>query len=244
MKGHRRRKVRRRARVFAGIVVIAFGCGAILAFSGRSPNPAIAMAGGFAFAVCASSLGEWLIHGLLYHRRVPGLEVVRRIHHHGHHFALFPPSRYSKTEGYEFMNVRSPLLPFRMADNRYDNLYTKLGQVALHFVGGIFLVLIPAFLRGGLSFFLSALATLTAISWLLAHVHGAIHRRRQRWIEGQGWFKWLDRHHFIHHVDLNANINFLLPLCDVVLGTRRASLTWDERQQHPQYARFEDLGRG
>lgn len=31
-------------------------------------------------------------------------------------------------------------------------------------------------------------------------------------VEAQPWFAFLDRHHYIHHVDLGANLNFLLPL--------------------------------
>jgi hypothetical protein len=35
----------------------------------------------------------------------------------------------------------------------------------------------------------------------------------------------LRRHHYIHHVDTEANANFLVPLADWAMGTLRLSLT-------------------
>jgi hypothetical protein len=207
----------------------------MLRLGGSTPAPISALAG-LLFTVPLASLGEWLVHGMLYHRSIPGLEVVRRIHHHGHHFALFPPHRYVKDHGHEFMRVRAPLAPFRMADNPFDNAFTKWSQVALHFAAGLPLILLPAWLGSGqVAFFAAAFLTLAVISWLLAHVHGAIHTPRGRWIEGRAWFRWLDRHHYIHHVDLSANINFMLPLCDFLLGTRKAALSELEARGWPSY---------
>jgi hypothetical protein len=235
MREHARRRGQHRVRRIAGGVAVGVVCASLLALAGPAHNGAMAIAGGFLFALFASSLGEWLVHGVLYHRRVPGLEVLTRIHHHGHHFALFPPRHYRKAEGYEFMRVRRPFLPFRMADNPFDNLYTKLGQVALHLSAGLFLIVIPAVFVASATFVVTSTLTLVAISYLLAHVHGAIHTRRDRWIERRWWFAWLDQHHYIHHVDPTANINFLLPLCDFLLGTRKAALTAEELEQHGGY---------
>jgi hypothetical protein len=214
--------------VLGGAVALA-----ILAGRGEGPGPLLA---GIAFAVPLCSLGEWLVHGVLYHGRLPGLGVVRRIHHHGHHFALFPPTRYVQRGRFEFMRVRAPLTPFRMADSAFDNRVTKWSQVALHLGAGVPLVLAPAWaLTGSRTFFAAAAGTLAVISWLLAHVHGAIHTPKQRWIERQAWFQWLDHHHYIHHVDPTANINFLLPLCDVLYGTHRSALSDAELARWPAF---------
>jgi hypothetical protein len=48
----------------------------------------------------------------------------------------------------------------------------------------------------------------------------------------QGWFLFLDRHHYIHHIDTEANVNFLLPLADLLFGTLRPSLTSAEEARH------------
>jgi hypothetical protein len=214
-------------RFLAGMAAIGAACTALLA-AGRLAGPACGALAAVAFTVVLSSLGEWLVHGVLYHGRIPGLGFIRSIHHRGHHFALFPPTRYVQHGPHEFMRIRDPL-PYRMSDNILDNLLSKWSQVALHFVAGIPLVLAPAWLlTRSPAFLCSSLATLTIISWLLAHVHGAIHTPRDRWIEHRRWFQWLDRHHYIHHIDLAANINFMLPLCDLLFGTQKWTL--DERE--------------
>lgn len=195
-----------------------------------------ALLAGPLFTIPLCSLGEWLVHGLLYHRPIPGLEVIRKIHHAGHHGALFPPRRYVQHGPYEFMRFRQPLVPFRMSDNALDNFLTSYSQIGLHFAVGILLILLPAWLlTHSTAFLLSSLVSLAVISWLLAYVHGVIHTPRDRWIEHQRWFQWLDRHHYIHHVDLSANINFLLPVCDFLLGTQKWALTEAEAASVPSF---------
>jgi hypothetical protein len=49
--------------------------------------------------------------------------------------------------------------------------------------------------------------------------HFLMHKPTFKWIE-QSWpFRWIERHHRIHHVRMNRNLNVLLPLADYVLGT-------------------------
>ncbi len=202
----------------------------------RAPlGAAASIAAGVAFTIPLVSLWEWLVHGVLYHAPVPGLRFIRDIHHAGHHFALFPPERYVQTSGYPFMRFRRPFVPFRMADNAFDNFVTEYSQVALHFAVGVPAILAPAWLLGGRAFFLSCVATLALVSWLLAYVHGVIHTPGDRLVERMRWFQWLDRHHYIHHIDKRANINFLLPLCDLLIGTQKWALTPEEAAAHPSF---------
>ena len=51
-------------------------------------------------------------------------------------------------------------------------------------------------------------------------------------METQAWFRFLDEHHYIHHVDTEANVNFLLPLADWLFGTLRRTLTNEELLRH------------
>jgi hypothetical protein len=205
-------------------------------FAARSDLAWLAALAGVLFTVPLCSLGEWLVHGVLYHGRVPGLAFIRNIHHNGHHFAIFPPTRYIQRGPYEFMRFRKPVLPFRMSDNAWDNFLTMYSQVALHFVVGLPLILWPAWaLTGSVAFTVSCLATLSVVSWLLGYVHGVIHTPRNRLIERARWFQWLNHHHYIHHIDLRANVNFMLPICDVLLGTQKAALTPDEAAANPTF---------
>ncbi|MFI5300516.1 MAG: hypothetical protein ACHREM_20710 [Polyangiales bacterium] len=222
---------------------IAIGCAIIAAWclawadGARVGGPVVGIIAGVMFTVPLTSLGEWWTHGVLYHGHTPGLAFIRTIHHQGHHFALFPPDRYVQHGRYEFMRFREPLVPFQMSDNWLDNALTSWSQILLHFVVGIPLVMVPAWLLAPTHAFAgSCLASLAIISWLLAYVHGVIHTPRNRLIERMGWFQWLDRHHYIHHVDLQANINFMLPICDFLFGTQKWALTEKEQARVPTFA--------
>jgi len=71
------------------------------------------------------------------------------------------------------------------------------------------------------------------VSNLFIVVHDTIHRPgSHRVVEAQPWFAFLDRHHFVHHVDLGCNLNFLLPLADLLFGTLRTGLSDDEVARH------------
>lgn len=50
-------------------------------------------------------------------------------------------------------------------------------------------------------------------------LHYLMHKPMIPFIERTGAFRFLERHHRIHHVRMNRNLNVLLPLADLVLGT-------------------------
>jgi hypothetical protein len=224
---------------FAALSVWTVG---LLVLVGAVQHPIVALLAAPLYTVPLVSLFEWLTHGLLYHRSLPGMQRVLKIHVGGHHLSLFPPKSYFRQGRYSFMRFREPLTPWRMSDTLTDTLLTSGAQVGLHFVIGIVPILLPAwFLTGNGVFLASTVATLAFLSYLLAYVHGCIHNPQGRWVERQGWFMWLDRHHYIHHVDMTANINFLLPLCDVLFGTRKPALTAEEAAANPTFEQAKPL---
>ena len=70
---------------------------------------------------------------------------------------------------------------------------------------------------------------------LFVRVHDAVHHPGVSCLERFRWFRFLDRHHYIHHVDNRANTNFLLPLCDLLMGVLRRELSERELAQWPSY---------
>src|SRR5687768_16210213 len=110
---------------FVGGTAGLLGACLALALAARGAGPALTIPLAVAFTIPLCSLGEWLVHGVLYHGRVPGLGLLHRIHQRGHHVALFPPERYVQHGPYRFMRVRAPLLPFRMADSAADDFITR-----------------------------------------------------------------------------------------------------------------------
>jgi sterol desaturase/sphingolipid hydroxylase (fatty acid hydroxylase superfamily) len=113
---------------------------------------------------------------------------------------------------------------------------------------GALVVWTPAWLVTRNPAFLTGLVISSAVvSNLFIVVHDTIHRPgSHRLVEAQPWFKFLDRHHYIHHVDLGANLNFLLPLADALFGTLRRSLTAEEFVSHGslEAAKARPIGHG
>ena len=231
-----------------GVGLVLAWTAALVLFAQHGPQPWAPLVSGVLVTVPLVSMWEWLVHGVLYHGGLPGMAEIRAIHVVGHHGALFPPKRYVHDGQYAFMRFRGPRLPWRMSDNRIDEQLTSWAQVALHFVTGIFAFVLPLWwLSGSSTFVASGVATLALLSWLLAYVHGCIHTPGDRAIEHMRWFQWLDRHHYIHHIDGRSNINFLLPLCDVLFGTWKRQLTEREAAAHPTFEEAKpmakDIGR-
>lgn len=223
------------SRMSLGLLVIA-AWSALCLLLAAQPGLAPDLLAGVAFTVPLVSLWEWVTHGVLYHRRFPGLEGIYKIHVGGHHGSIFPPRSYVRQGAYSFMRFREPRTPWRMSDNLTDSLLTSGSQVALHFVLGVPGILLPAWLLSRDPGFLwSCTGALGVLSVLLAYVHGVIHNPQGRLVERMAWFQWLDRHHYIHHVDQTVNVNFLLPLCDVLFGTRKAALTPEEAAANPSF---------
>src|SRR5262249_4092649 len=49
--------------------------------------------------------------------------------------------------------------------------------------------------------------------------HYLMHNPRFPWVENAGWFKFIKKHHQLHHIYMGKNFNVVLPLADLLLGT-------------------------
>lgn len=50
-------------------------------------------------------------------------------------------------------------------------------------------------------------------------LHYLMHKPGFPWIENSRYFRFIERHHRIHHYRMDTNLNVLLPLADLCLGT-------------------------
>ncbi len=225
-------------RVLLSSIFLAAACAGILlavrTTAGLALGPVIAVLGGIVFTLIPASVLEWLVHRYVYHRRQPGpLGQIFRIHHQGHHALIFPTWRYT-TNGPVLRHPISEPDVSRLYPPGWRNWLSKLAHFGFYLgIGAVFIVAPAALLALDL-FFLAAIAvTSVVLSDLFVRVHDAIHYPgRFRLVEAQPWYPFIDRHHFIHHVDLDANVNFLLPLADLCYGTLRTRLTAEEVRQH------------
>ena len=49
--------------------------------------------------------------------------------------------------------------------------------------------------------------------------HYLMHNPRWPWVENAGWFKFIKKHHQLHHIYMGKNFNVVLPFADLLLGT-------------------------
>jgi hypothetical protein len=175
---------------------------------------------------------EWYVHRFVYHEAVVApLGAIFRVHT-AHHFAFFPTWRYVTTGPARRLAIRwrTP----DVHDSAFRNAGVRFAHFAWYLSFGVVVIWVPAwFATRSVPFLVGLAVSSVIVSNLFIVVHDTIHRPgSHRIVEAQPWFAFLDRHHYIHHVDLGANLNFLLPLGDWVFGTLRTSLTADEVAAH------------
>ena len=224
------------ARVAAAAALLLTLFGAVCVAMGSAPSgltgTALAFVAGLLITPFIASPFEWLVHRHVYHRAA---WLLRRIHtvHVAHHHLYFPTWRYV-TGG---PARRIPVLGRGVGapqDSALKNAATYLAHFLFYMTIGAAVIWLPAWLLSHSAPLLAGTIAGTAvISNLFITVHDAIHRPGSHpLMESQGWFRFLDEHHYIHHVDTEANVNFLLPLADFLFGTLRRSLTAEELARH------------
>ena len=55
------------------------------------------------------------------------------------------------------------------------------------------------------------------------YLHWCMHVPGPRWFQQTWAFKWIDRHHRLHHLMPMRNLNVVLPIADFILRTRMSS---------------------
>jgi hypothetical protein len=183
------------------------------------------------------SFYEWLVHRFVYHHALPLAPFwqINEIHERGHHWHRFPPDRYVERGEVERIPVY-PAAPYELCRSRPRRWVAWAAQYALYLSVGIPLAFVPSwFLTRNPLFAASAVVSGLVVCYFFIRVHDVIHYPGERLIERTRWFRFLDRHHYIHHVDTRVNVNFLLPLCDLLFGTLRTELTEKELRLWPTF---------
>lgn len=210
-----------------------------------APAALVAFATGAVITPALASPFEWLVHRHVYHR--PQISFLRRIYsvHLAHHHLYFPMHRYV-TGG---PPRRIPIFGGEVSQvctSRWGNVFVRASHFLFYLALGLVLICLPLWLlTENAALLLGSLLSLVVISDLFITVHDAIHRPHSHpLLQRQPWFRFLDEHHYIHHADERANVNFLLPLADLLFGTLRTSLTEQELRKHGPRERAKARTRG
>ena len=203
---------------------------------------AASVIGGIIFMVIAGALVEWLVHRYILHRpsRISALQLVYHTHHRAHHWVHFPPNAYVQSGAIEY--------PSLLSAESYAICGTTPARVLTVTIYAVFYssFAVPILIAGWLLtsnpwFTATSVATAATLVFLLIGVHDAIHFPGVSRLEKFRWFRFLDHHHYIHHIDNRANTNFLLPLGDLLMGTLRLELNAREKVQWPSYKEAREL---
>lgn len=183
----------------------------------------LAAAGGLVSAIVLGSLGEWLVHRYFMHRSWPSiLNTPYVLHHVAHHWHHYTPDRYLHDGPVKYHPVGDP---YAVCATNRGRFLVAASQILFYLSFGIVFLFVPMWaLTTNPVFVASFVVTILAECFLFLRVHDVIHHPADRWMERRRWFRFLNRHHYIHHVDTGANTNFLLPLCDLLFGTLRREL--------------------
>jgi hypothetical protein len=191
---------------------------------------------GAAAMLLACSIVEWLVHGRLMHRRSrwPLVHLAYDLHHRAHHWIHYPPDAYVQDEVTYVPLV--PPRPERACRTAAETAAAALGQAFFYASFSLPLVALAWLATADAAFVASAAVVATVFVALAVHVHDAVHCPGHSPLERFRWFWELDRHHYLHHIDTRANVNFLLPIGDLLLGTLRTRMTPAEAARWPSYA--------
>jgi hypothetical protein len=193
-----------------------------------------ALLGAIAMLV-ACSIVEWLVHGKLMHRRSrwPLLHLAYDLHHRAHHWTHYPPDAYVQDEVTYVPLV--PPAPERACRTVTETAVAALGQGVFYASFSLPIVALGWLVSHNPAFVASSGVVAAVFVALAVHVHDAVHCPGHSPLERFSWFWALDRHHYLHHIDTRANVNFLLPLGDLLLGTLRTQTTPAEAARWPSY---------
>lgn len=213
-------------------VAAAFVAGAAVLGDATTATAVVSVVLGLVVVPLVASPLEWLVHRWVYHVAVvPALRPINKVHV-AHHVTYFPTWRYV-TSGPPKRLAISAGAP-QVHESRWANLRVQAAHFAWYMGIGAVAIWLPAWLAtGNVAFLAGVVVSSAVVSHLFIAVHDTIHRPgSHRLIEAQPWYAFLDRHHYVHHVDMGANLNFLLPLADWCFGTLRTQLTAEEEAAH------------
>lgn len=229
----------------AGLVGLVAASFALVASFGRGTTEScIAVVLGLAVTPIVASPIEWFVHRFVYHEPVLSfLGAIFKVHT-AHHYAYFPTWRYVTGGPARRLSIRRRTPQAHTSPVR--NAGVRLAHYSWYLMLGAVVICLPAWLTThNVAFLIGITISLTIVSNLFIVVHDTIHRPgSHRIVEAQPWYAFLDRHHYIHHVDLGTNLNFLLPLADLLFGSLRRTLTPDELSRHGSLAAAKAQPRG
>lgn len=157
----------------------------------------------FACGLAYGSFFEWVLHRFLMHRPLLGFNYAYQAHAITHHGVFGSGHDYHIQDRAQWRLVTMAWwnAPVLLAIN------SPAGLLAAHLAGSWW----------AMAGFMTALLTYYG---LYEYLHWCMHVPESRWFQGTRLFRWIDRHHRLHHLQPMRNLNVVFPIADFTLRTR------------------------
>lgn len=177
----------------------------------------------FIIGIAYASFAEWALHRYVMHKPVKIMGFVFDYPFETH--ACVHHNRFKADESYEIGNHEE--------DVRRMNSQT----IPMAWWNGPVIIAIatsPFFLTWLIGFsWIPIIAVGLSITLYYAtyeYTHWCMHDPKNRWFESSKLYKWINKHHRLHHAYMGKNFNVVLPLADLCLGT----LVLEVREKKPE----------
>ena len=157
---------------------------------------------GFAAGIVWGSFFEWTFHRFFMHRPVRGFTYPFRCHALTHH-------RIFKAD--ETYHLQNPADAHRVP-MAWWNGPALIGVCAVPFAA-------RSWWLGRWGLLCGSLIAIATYYVAYEYLHWCMHIPKSRRVERAGIFFRVNGHHLLHHRYMNKNLNVVLPLADVCLGT-------------------------
>ena len=164
----------------------------------QSPSTALHVTAGVLVALLAGSTLEWYVHVFLCHYDRGFQRGIYHQHHRSHHRLGAAP-------------MTKPL-------------WMRLGEqfVGQFFAATLVIALPVHLLVSSVTLTAALLVTLLCVSFAIAFLHHCYHGEIRGSFEKTKWFRHLRGQHLRHHQDLSINLNVVVPIADLCIGTHSA----------------------
>jgi hypothetical protein len=167
----------------------------------------------FALILAASALGaivwgslfEWTLHRFVMHRPFLGMTYPYRTHGITHHTVFGSAKDYHLQD-----HATKHLVTMAWWNGPVLLLVNAPAAFAAAWIAGTWWAILPF------------MATLTSYYVAYEYLHWCMHVPEPRWFQGTRLFKWIDRHHRLHHLMPMRNLNVVFPIADWMFRTRIA----------------------
>ena len=225
--------------VFIGVIVVnipIFLAASSIANQSSTNRIVFSSLAGIISAFLIATIVEWVVHRFAMHKgnRFSLFRIATELHHKAHHWTHVTPDRYLHSGPINRPSIFTDDKT-KLCQNTFTRVLTTASHATFYSLLTAPIILFAWFMTANI-WFTSLMATAaTVFIYLFIRVHDAVHHPGMSWLEYFRWFWFLDHHHYIHHIDNDANNNFLLPLCDLLMGTLRLELTKEESAKWPSY---------